>query len=249
MIRPGLRELFQVVRLSDIRPVSPAHAAEEFVLADLRDAAAVSEAMRDVDAVVHLGAVAKERDYDELLPANVHGVVNVFEAAHTHGVQRVVFASSMHVVGFYGRRDRVDSTSAPRPDSRYAVTKLFGEGLGAYYASKFGMGVTCLRIGHVTVRREESEPASWTAPADLVALIRLGLTHPDIRFEIFPAAAPCAGDDVGQRDLARRFGFRFTGHGESRASALRRVRHHFGRDAVAKLWRGGVFASTRKSLY
>ena len=35
-----------------------------------------------------------------------------------------------------------------RPDSRYGVSKVFGEAVGALYADKHGLGVTCLRIGN-----------------------------------------------------------------------------------------------------
>jgi nucleoside-diphosphate-sugar epimerase len=71
LIRPLLRDTFRAVRLSDIRPVTPEGAGEEFVHADLADADAVSEAVRGVDGIVHLGAIAKEAPYDELMPANV----------------------------------------------------------------------------------------------------------------------------------------------------------------------------------
>jgi nucleoside-diphosphate-sugar epimerase len=60
----------------------------------------------------------------------------------------VVFASSNHAVGFYPRHHRIGTDVTARPDSRYGVSKVFGEAVGALYADKHGLGVTCLRIGN-----------------------------------------------------------------------------------------------------
>ena len=248
LIRPHLRAVCGMLRLSDIRPITPEVSGEEVVVADLRDGDAVARAVAGVDGIVHLGGIAKEGPWDALLSTNVHGVVNLLEAAREHGVRRVVLASTMHVLGFYDRGERVSVTSPPRPDSRYAITKLFAENLGAYYAHRFGLQITCLRIGHVTARREAAEPASWIACEDLVALIRLGLAHPDVRFEVVHAVAPYDGDDIGQEEVWRRFGFRSRHHGGSYASALRHASRHFHDDRLAVRWRGGIFASSRGEM-
>ena len=52
-----------------------------------------------------------------------------------------------------------------RPDSRYGVSKAFGEALGALYADKHGMVVTCLRIGNVGPRPLDVRRLSiWISP-------------------------------------------------------------------------------------
>ena len=115
---------------ADIAPLDPARAGEEVVHADLADLAAVEAAMRGVDCVVHLGAIPGEDTWEKILPNNVVGTWNVFEAARRQGVRRVVYASSHHAVGFY-RRDRdIDQTVPPRPDGVYGVSKVFGEAVG-----------------------------------------------------------------------------------------------------------------------
>jgi len=43
----------------------------------------------------------------------------------------------------------IDTNVQARPDSRYGLSKHFGEGVGALYAYKHGLGVTSLRIGNV----------------------------------------------------------------------------------------------------
>ena len=81
------------------------------------------------------------------------------------------------------RQRRVGIGDPVRPDSRYGVSKAFGEAIGALYAYKHGLRVACLRIGNfgdtpVDVRRL----SIWLKPEDLVQLIRIGLEHPDLRY-------------------------------------------------------------------
>ena len=77
-----------------------------------------------------------------------------------------------------------------RPDSRYGVSKVFGEAVGALYADKHGLGVTCLRIGNFGDKPLDHRRLSiWLKPEDLVQLCRIGLDHPDIHFEIFYGAS------------------------------------------------------------
>jgi uronate dehydrogenase len=50
--------------------------------------------------------------------------------------------------------------------------------------------VTCLRIGNVAEEPADMRRMSiWLHPEDLVQLIRIGLEHPDIRFEVFYGAS------------------------------------------------------------
>ena len=65
------------------------------------------------DGVVHLGAVSVEDSWENILKANIVGAYNVFEAARRRNVERVVFATTNHVIGFY-RRDRRLDNAAPR---------------------------------------------------------------------------------------------------------------------------------------
>lgn len=85
------------LRLFDLRPVE---GAPEAIVADLADKAAVREAVRGVDAIIHLAGISLEAPFEKILAANIAGTYNLYEAAHDEGVQRVVFASSNHAVGF-----------------------------------------------------------------------------------------------------------------------------------------------------
>src|SRR3546814_13973406 len=100
-----------------------------------------------IDASVHLGGQSVEGPWGDVLDRNIVGAYNLFEAARQEGVRRVVFASSCHAVGFYRLDETIAADAYFRPDSRYGVSKVFGEALGSLYADKYGFDVLSIRIG------------------------------------------------------------------------------------------------------
>jgi nucleoside-diphosphate-sugar epimerase len=86
-----------VNRVRDLAPT------ESFVKADLRDPRAIGKAVAGCAGVIHLGGISKDWAFTQLVEVDMAGVTNVLEAARRHGIKRVVLASSMHVLGFYGR--------------------------------------------------------------------------------------------------------------------------------------------------
>jgi uronate dehydrogenase len=185
-VRDGLRGRYSLMRLADIVPQAPPRAGEECIDAELTDMAALAEAMTGIDCVVHLAGVSvepDERQWEQVLPANIVGVHSVFEAARLAGVQRVVFASSHHAIGFYRRTETIPASVAPRPDSYYGVAKVFGEAMGRFYADKFGLSVVSLRIG--AYRPAPLEPrhlAVWISPRDMIELVRCSIEAPPLHY-------------------------------------------------------------------
>lgn len=243
-IRPLLALAYPVVRLSDCRPVTDLAANEEFHPADLTDPDALERVVAGVEGIVHLGGLPSEAAYDRLLAVNMAGTIHLFEAARRHEVRRLVFASTMHVLGFHERDKPLSPDSPPRPDTRYAVSKLFGENLGRFYADKYGLRICCLRIGHAVATRDEAEPGIWIGPVDLVALIRIGLEHPELRYEIFHAVAEYDGADLGQDRARKIYGWACREPGGDYADALAEIARWFPGDATARRVRGGEFASS-----
>ena len=125
-LRADLAGVYPLLRLSDRTAPAPAGPGEEVVVADLADLAACEAMCAGIDGIVHLGGQAIEADWETVLQANIVGCYNLFEAARRHGVKRVVFASTNHVIGFYPRATLIDHQVPPRPDSRYGVSKAFG---------------------------------------------------------------------------------------------------------------------------
>jgi uronate dehydrogenase len=166
-LRTGLRGAYALLRLLDVREQAPAGDGEEVVPADITDPAALGAAMEGIDAVVHLAGIPTDAPFDAILPANIVGTLRLFEAARDAGVRRVVFASSHHAGGFYPRSHQTRVADPPRPDSHYAVSKVFGEAVCRLYADKHGLEVACLRIQSWTDRPcEPRHLGSWLSPRD-----------------------------------------------------------------------------------
>ena len=97
-------------------------------VASLDDLDAMQPAFEGIDAVVHLAADrAAYAEWDSVLPNNLVGTYNVFEASRREGVKRVIFASSNHATGgFYldepwslvgsGQFDKLEADAYPLVD-------------------------------------------------------------------------------------------------------------------------------------
>jgi len=148
VLRENLRPYASIIRLSDIAPMAPAEGDhEEVVPCDLSDKAAVHALCEGVDAICHFGGVSVERPFEEILEANIRGVFHIYEAARRHGIKRVVFASSNHVVGFYKQTEKIDASAPRRPDGYYGLSKSYGEDMASFYFDRYGIETVSIRIG------------------------------------------------------------------------------------------------------
>ena len=154
-----------------------------------------------------------------------------------------MFASSNHAVGFYPRHHRIGPDVTARPDSRYGVSKVFGEAVGALYADKHGMAVTCLRIGNFGDKPIDQRRLSiWLKPEDLVQLCRIGLEHPDIHFEILYGAS---FNERAWWDNSRAYelGYRPEGRAEDFRDHALAEQAKLPPDVVGDFYQGGAFCS------
>ena len=90
------------------------------------------------------------------------------------------------MVGFYPRAETIADDVTVRPDTRYGLSKAFGEALASLYAFKYGAEVMSIRIGNVADRAERHPRASpsGSARATSSSSMRIGLEQPGIRHEI-----------------------------------------------------------------
>ena len=243
MTRPLLAKLYPGLVLSDRVKPKNLLPGETFVKADLTKPAKMASLLKGADGVIHLGGHSVEGTWDQIRNANIVGCYNTFEAARAVGVKRVVFASSNHAVGFYPRKRKIGTDVTVRPDSRYGVSKAFGEALGALYSDKHGMIVTCIRIGNVGPRPLDVRRLSiWISPEDLVQLFRIGLEHPRIRYEILYGASNNAAS-WWDNSRARALGYRPKGKGEDHRAHAEAEQKKIGRDPVGDRFQGGTFTS------
>jgi uronate dehydrogenase len=242
-LRKLLRPLCTELILSDLKAPADLQPDEKFIAADLANLDEVKRAVEGIDGIVHLGGFSVEGPWKTILDANITGTYNLFEAAHQAGVKRIIFASSNHVVGFYPRTQTIDTRAEIRPDTRYGVSKAFGEALGAFYAYKFGIGVTCIRIGNVDEEpREERLLSIWLKPEDLVELIRIGLQRPNLVFEIVYGASDNKRT-WWDNSHARELGYRPTGRSEDFAAKALEAQKKLPPNKIGDRLHGGRFAS------
>jgi nucleoside-diphosphate-sugar epimerase len=180
---------------------------------DLNDYDAIRPRFDGIDVVIHLAAEpghGREIGWDVLMPRNVQPTANVFQAAHEAGVHRIVFASSMHVMGMYeedepwrsiaaGDYGDLDPATVPlvtadmpvRADGRYAVTKAFGEQLARYYAE--GMEAVSVRLGTISGDNHPDADArsyvSWFSHRDLGNFFAACVEKPGIKNAIVYGAS------------------------------------------------------------
>lgn len=184
-LRRGLAPLAHRLRLSDVAGIEDLQPNEEAVICDLADEAAIHKACQGVDAIVHFGGVPLERGWDQILNANIRGSYHIYEGARQAGVRRVVYASSVHAIGFHRLEDQIDATAPHRPDGLYGLSKCFVEDLGRLYWDKFGIESVALRIFS-----SFPEPAdrrmlwSWLSFDDCIRLVTAALTAPRVGFTL-----------------------------------------------------------------
>jgi uronate dehydrogenase len=189
-IRPGLAARVGALRLLDSKTVEPHAANEECRAVDLRDRAQVEAALAGAHGVVHLGGIADEADFYDLVDVNVIGTFHVLEAARRGGVTRVVNASSNRLTGFYETTTMVTTELPPRPDGFYGVSKVATEALGRLYADKFGLEVACLRIGSFEqTPQDERQLSTWLSPGDCLAAVLAAMTASPLSYAAFYAVS------------------------------------------------------------
>jgi uronate dehydrogenase len=243
VLRKLLKGVYPELRLSDIVAPKALGKDERFAAADLADMAAVEKVVKGVDGIIHLGGVSVEKPWEMIHRANIVGCYNLFEAARRHRVKRIVFASSNHAVGFYRRRRRIGTDALVRPDSRYGVSKAFGEALGALYADKYGLRVLCIRIGNFGEKPIDMRRMSiWIRPDDLVQLIRIGLEHPELCYEVVYGASDNARS-WWDNAAAFRLGYRPQGRAEDHLESALAGQAKLPPDPIGDLFEGGPFCS------
>ena len=244
ILRDRIKPWADVVRLSDIGDMGEAREGEEVVKCDLADKAAVLKLLEGVDAVLHFGGISTENTFENIMAANIAGTYNLYEAAHKHGVKRVVFASSNHTIGYYKTTDYIDADSPMRPDSLYGVSKCFGESLSRYYYDRTGIETVCLRIG--SSFPEPINPrmmVTWFSYDDLVESLRCALFTPRVGHTILFGASANQGS-WWDNSKASHLGFKPKDSSTQFAASFPDTGVYPPKDDVATIYQGGGFLTS-----
>jgi UDP-glucose 4-epimerase len=156
----------------------PENSRLRFIQGDIRDEAAVRDAIRGCEIVYHFAAPTNVRTALQMprhdIDHGVNGTQSVLEAMRVAGVGKIVYASSSCVYGS-GLPQPVSEEMGPLvPSSVYGASKLAGEGLIGAYSHTFGIQSWLFRFPNVVgpalthgvildfIRRLHSEPDCLT---------------------------------------------------------------------------------------
>ncbi|MDB4037907.1 NAD(P)-dependent oxidoreductase [Candidatus Thioglobus sp.] len=146
---------------------------EFYLQGDLNNHSNLKKHIKGCDTLIHLAASDYYPDFDmgpkfswsNYQKNNIESVKALFDTAIKLGVNKIIFASTHRVMGMYesefapkiyqkNHNIMIDHLAPPRPDSLYAVSKLFGENLGRLLADENKCSFQVMRICSV---RSESE--------------------------------------------------------------------------------------------
>ncbi len=148
----------------------------EFIEADMGDEKIARTCMKDIDVVLHQGALPSvPRSVDDPAATHKHCVDATFTlllAARDAGIKRFVYASSSSAYGDTPTLPKLESMQ-PQPLSPYAVGKLVGE----YYCSVFYkvFGLETISLRYFNVFGPHQDPTSQYAaaiPAFVTAILK-----------------------------------------------------------------------------
>lgn len=111
----------------------------------------LERAMKDVDVVYHLAAIADVKDvfehphYSERV--NTTGTINVLEAARKMEIDRVIYGSTDWVYQTTDTLEVDENTPIRTPAHLYSTTKLVSEYYCQNYGDLYGIKYTILRYG------------------------------------------------------------------------------------------------------
>jgi UDP-glucose 4-epimerase len=142
------------------RNLEPIRDRIRFLRGDLRDPAAVREAVLGQELVFHhaaLGSVPRSIDDPVTSNAvNVDGTLNLLVSAREAGVRRLLYSSSSSVYGSTKTLPKLESMPA-RPQSPYALTKFAAEEYCRVFHEVYGLETVALRYFNVFGPRQRPD--------------------------------------------------------------------------------------------
>lgn len=138
----------------------------KFIRGDIRDLESLKENTKNIDTIMHLGAYPNEYaipSYPQGWDVNFTGTFNVFEAAVTNKVKKIVYASSICATGIltWASSDHsikyfpVNEEHPCNPQNLYGTSKLIAEKLAFMYARRSNTSFIGFRIASVWFKSEE----------------------------------------------------------------------------------------------
>lgn len=171
VVREFVEHGYEVLSLDRVAPRAPLSPS---LIADLRDAGSLYEALSGADGIIHLGAYQKPGlvPDTETFSNNMTATYNVLKAAADLGVRHVAIASSVAAFGFlYAPRFwppdylPLDEHHPCQPQDPYGLSKLLGEKVADGFAASYAISILSLRFPGVNFDLSyASFPERWKDP-------------------------------------------------------------------------------------
>jgi UDP-glucose 4-epimerase len=151
---PALRAAGHEVVTLDIKS-RPHSGGEIHIAGDLRDVFVARNAVRGMDAVVHLAAMPYDAaPPDQVLAINVPSTWNICAACQETGVPRIVYASSINALGAVGGHRPaqylpLDDAYPCHPAPGYQLSKYLSDEICKSFTYRFGITTLSLRFGAI----------------------------------------------------------------------------------------------------
>lgn len=147
------------------------------------------------DTVLHFaGEPLPTASWASVHRGNIVATANVLRASRTHGVRRVIFASTNQIMAGYRFADAlVTTTMPPSPLNPYAVSKLVCEEAGRAFAAEAGISFIALRIGNILPGENIPHAGMgiglwgqrmWLSNRDFLEAVQAAIDVPGVAFAI-----------------------------------------------------------------
>ena len=200
---------------------------DKFHQGTVQDMEAVKKAVEGMDTVVHMAATWNR--WEDILPHNLVGAYNLFEACQQAGVKRLIAASTIQVSS--GQRQRepyrsiaakeynkvpadfvhVTTAQAAEPINLYSASKVWAESLARAYTHRSDLSCICIRIGWVVAEDRPPKPDGvdiWCSQRDIAQLVeRCIAADEDLRFGIFYGLSDNQWNWVDLEDARQKVGY------------------------------------------
>ena len=181
------------------------------VQADICDLHEILPHFKGIETIIHLAAdVRNYINWVSLVNPNLTGTRNVYEAASQHGVERVIYASSLNVYPWseiFRTGDQITSDTLTSSSNDYGLLKILSEEVGRDYYRRDGISVVNLRLGSVNVddmpcgyaneKAKEVDFSHWLSKRDVAGIVKASLNYKG-----FVSIPCCSSNNPGLVDLS-----------------------------------------------
>ena len=152
----------------------PPEKTSPYLKTDLTDLGQVFEVLHGADAVVHLGAIPAPglQPEEATFRNNTLSTYNIFSAATSLHLQRVVWASSETTLGLPFEREKpvyapIDEEHPLYPESSYALSKVISEEMARQFNRWSGIPFVGLRFSNIMEPHDYQRFASFSTDPNL----------------------------------------------------------------------------------